>query len=158
MHQHAQLKDIEAQCRKHGMRITHALRSILTILCESHNPVNLSAIEEHPSLAGQTDPSTLYRTLERLCKQGIARPIGLHGRSQHYILQACSCHHDYIVCLECEDIAIVDAPCPAHALQNKISKQTGYQDLYHELVFYGRCPKCSAKKNALSLATDTSIL
>ena len=41
-------------------------------------------------------------------------------------------------------ISLVDAPCPVHDLQNEIRNKTGYLNLYHELEFFGTCPKCAA--------------
>ena len=37
----------------------------------------------------------------------------------------------------------VDAPCPVHDLEDEIREKTGYQNLYHELEFFGTCPKCA---------------
>ena len=33
--------------------------------------------------------------------------------------------------------------CPVHELEKEIQFTTGYKELYHELEFFGTCPKCS---------------
>ncbi|MDB4597234.1 hypothetical protein OAG86_03015 [Akkermansiaceae bacterium] len=40
----------------------------------------------------------------------------------------------------------MQAPCPVHKLQEEIRKETGFQNLYHELEFFGTCPKCAASE------------
>ncbi|MBL9131436.1 MAG: transcriptional repressor, partial [Verrucomicrobiaceae bacterium] len=33
--------------------------------------------------------------------------------------------------------------CPVEALERDIEKTSGFKKLYHELEFYGLCPKCA---------------
>jgi Fe2+ or Zn2+ uptake regulation protein len=52
-------------------------------------------------------------------------------------------HQDYLICTECGSIEPIQAPCPVHQLEKEISEKTGYKNLYHELEFFGVCPRCA---------------
>ncbi len=52
-------------------------------------------------------------------------------------------HHDYLVCTECGSIKSIDMSCPVKKLEKDIMKSSGFTRVYHELEFYGVCPKCA---------------
>jgi Fe2+ or Zn2+ uptake regulation protein len=52
-------------------------------------------------------------------------------------------HDDYLVCTKCGRIQRLDISCPVEALERDIEKTSGFTKLYHELEFYGLCPKCA---------------
>ncbi len=131
-------------CRQSGMRITRCLRAVISLMLEANEPLNLNALSHNPKLAAEFDASTAYRVLTRLEQCGIARKIGSHGRSAHYVL--CSpyqSHREYLICERCGEVTILKIHCPVGNLEQSISSETGYQNLYHELVFYGSCKACS---------------
>ena len=135
-------------CRQSGMRITRCLRAVISLMLKANEPLNLNALSHNPKLAAEFDASTAYRVLTRLEQCGIARKIGSHGRSAHYVL--CSPyqnHREYLICESCGEVTILNMHCPVEALEEKLRSQTGYQNLYHELVFYGCCKTCSDRSN-----------
>jgi len=79
----------------------------------------------------------------RLADAGMVRRLGLHERAAYFTLVLPDQHRDYLICTECGTIDPIDAPCPVHELENEIRSKTGYQNLYHELEFFGICPKCA---------------
>ena len=51
-------------------------------------------------------------------------------------------HNDYLVCTGCGKIERLDIECPVGELEALIEKKSRYSQIYHELMFFGVCPKC----------------
>ncbi len=139
----ADLGELVKRCRAGGLRRTKALEVLLGTLLKTDRPVTLAGLEKSRPLATQCDKATIYRLLHRLTDAGIVRRLGLHERAAYFALVLPGQHRDYLICTECGTIAPIDAPCPVHELEDEIRKDTGYRDLYHELEFFGTCPKCA---------------
>jgi len=137
------LGELVKRCRAGGLRRTKALEVLLGTLLKTDRPVTLAGLEKSRPLATQCDKATIYRLLHRLTDAGIVRRLGLHERAAYFALVLPGQHRDYLICTECGTIAPIDAPCPVHELEDEIRKDTGYRDLYHELEFFGTCPKCA---------------
>lgn len=136
-------QDALARCRKVGLRRTKALEELLQTLLDAEGPVTLAALAHSPRLTSLCDKATLYRLLHRLTDKGIVRRLGLHERAAYFTLIIPGQHRDYLICTQCGSIAPIDAPCPVHELEEEIRKSTGFQGLYHELEFFGICPRCA---------------
>ncbi|MFP6867714.1 MAG: Fur family transcriptional regulator [Roseibacillus sp.] len=137
------LGELIDRCRESGLRRTKALEVLLATLLKADRPMTLAKLERSKRLATQCDKATIYRLLHRLTDAGVVRRLGLHERAAYFALVLPGDHRDYLICTECGNIAPVDAPCPVHDLEDEIRNKTGYQDLYHELEFFGTCPKCA---------------
>ncbi len=131
------------QCRSLGLRRTKALEQLLMTLLESGRPMTLAELAGSERLVDQCDKATVFRLLQRLADKGIVRRLGLHERAAYFTLILAGRHQDYLICTECGSIEPVKAPCPVHALEEEIRETTGYQNLYHELEFFGTCPQCA---------------
>lgn len=140
------LSHLRNRCRKEGMRITAALEKILSLLDSKEGPVTVKSLLKSKDIEGSCDPATIYRLLQKLEEKGLIRKIGLHDRSTHFILNEHGQHRDYVVCLDCGDVEVLEMTCPVKDLENKVSKNTGFQDVYHELQFYGICPVCAKNR------------
>lgn len=139
--------DVLAACRAAGLRRTHLLRRVLDVLQSKAAPVSIRELQTAKGVHGVCDPATLYRLLQRLEEKGLVRRIGLHERAAHFTLRR-GHHHDYVVCRQCGDVALLDMACPAEKLERAVGQRTGFTDVDHELQFYGVCPKCGkAGKN-----------
>jgi Fur family ferric uptake transcriptional regulator len=138
------LNSIISHCRAEGLRRTKALEELLSTLLESDRPMTLAELAESPRLSNQCDKATVFRLLQRLADKGILRRLGLHERAAYFALLLPNQHRDYLICTECGSIEPIDAPCPVHELEKEIQFTTGYKNLYHELEFFGTCPKCSS--------------
>ena len=137
------LNSIIALCRTEGLRRTKALEELLITLLESDRPMTLAELAESPRLSNQCDKATVFRLLKRLEDKGILRRLGLHERAAYFALLLPDQHRDYLICTECGSIEPINAPCPVHELEKEIKFTTGYKNLYHELEFFGICPRCS---------------
>lgn len=137
------VKETIGRCRAAGLRRTKALEELLATLQESQRPMTLAELAAAPRLAGQCDKATVFRLLQRLTEHGVLRRLGLHERAAYFTLLVPGKHSDYLICTACGSIEPVQAPCPVHQLEDEIREKTGYRNLYHELEFFGVCPRCA---------------
>lgn len=136
------VQDTIARCREAGLRRTKALEELLITLLESARPMTLAELASSTRLADQCDKATVFRLLQRLVEHGLVRRLGLHERAAYFTLLVPGKHKDYLICTSCGSIEAINAPCPVHHLEDEIRRKTGFQNLYHELEFFGVCPKC----------------
>jgi Fe2+ or Zn2+ uptake regulation protein len=136
------IQDTIGRCRAVGLRRTWALEELLRQLIEADRPLTLADIAESKELKNRCDKATVFRLLVRLEKHGILRRLGLHDRSAYYTMNLPGEHSDYLICTECGVIEVLDIACPVEMLESQISKESGFKKLYHELEFFGVCPKC----------------
>jgi Fur family ferric uptake transcriptional regulator len=137
------IKQTISRCRALGLRRTKALEELLSTLIENPSPMTLADLASSERLTGLCDKATVYRLLQRLTEHGIIRRLGLHERAAYFTLLQPGKHSDYLICTGCGKIEAIQAPCPVHELENEIREKTGYQGLYHELEFFGTCPRCA---------------
>lgn len=137
------VQDMIDRCREVGLRRTKALEELLSTLLESERPMTLSELAGSERLTTQCDKATVFRLLQRLTEKGFVRRLGLHERAAYFTLLIPGRHQDYLICTECGSIEPVKAPCPVHELEEEIRVKTGFRNLYHELEFFGTCPKCA---------------
>jgi len=110
---------------------------------ESPRPMTLSELATSERLTDQCDKATVFRLLQRLAEHGVVRRLGLHERAAYFTLILPGKHSDYLICTSCGSIEPIKAPCPVHQLEDEIREKTGFKNLYHELEFFGVCPKCA---------------
>ena len=137
------IKQAIARCRALGLRRTKALEELLATLIENPRPMTLAELASSKRLTDLCDKATVYRLLQRLTEHGIIRRLGLHERAAYFTLLQPGKHSDYLICTGCGKIEAIQAPCPVNELENEIREKTGYQGLYHELEFFGTCPRCA---------------
>jgi Fe2+ or Zn2+ uptake regulation protein len=137
------VQEIIQGLRKSGLRRTKALEELITTLLESKRPMTLVELATSERLADQCDKATVFRLLQRLAEHGAVRRLGLHERAAYFTLLIPGKHSDYLICTSCGSIEAINAPCPVHQLEAEIREKTGYRNLYHELEFFGVCPKCA---------------
>lgn len=140
---HSVIKEIIGRCREAGLRRTKALEELITTLLEKNRPMTLAELAASSRMAEQCDKATVFRLLQRLAGHGIVRRLGLHERAAYFTLLVPEKHSDYLICTRCGRIEAIQAPCPVHQLEEEIREKTGYRNLYHELEFFGVCPKCA---------------
>ncbi|HEX5791366.1 MAG TPA: transcriptional repressor [Luteolibacter sp.] len=128
--------------RESGMRRTRALEELIATLVESERPMTLAELSASKRLTAQCDKATVFRLLQKLVGHGVVRRLGLHERAAYFVLLVPGKHRDYLICTGCGRIEPIEAPCPVHHLEDEIRTKTGYTGLYHELEFFGTCPKC----------------
>lgn len=137
------LRSALGRCRSAGLRRTRALEGVLARLLTSPHPLTAAEVADSALLGDHCDKATVYRLLLRLEQHGVIRRLGLHDRSAHFALITPGRHDDYLICTECGAIEKLDLACPVEKLEARISRQSGFRKLYHELEFFGICPGCA---------------
>ena len=84
--------------------------------------------------------ATLYRNLASFCESGELRKISAVGQTDRYTNNV-DCHY-HLVCEKCGAIEDLSMPNAIKTPQ----KLLNYDVNYHELTFYGICPKCQKKR------------
>lgn len=132
--------------RRHGLRRTNGLEQIIHFFLTQSEPVTWTDICNAPEIKDKVDPATVFRILTRMEKINLLRRLGFHERSAYYILPLPNEHHDYLMCTECGDIQLLDMSCPVHTFEKKVSENSGFKNIHHELEFYGICPSCQTEE------------
>jgi len=137
------LDNLLLKAKEVGLRRTKALKALLNCLEKAERPMTLGELNADPILSETCDKATVFRLLQRLSEKGMVRRLGLHERAAYFTLLIPGIHQDYLICTDCGSINTVKSPCPVHQLEEEIRQKTGFTNLYHELEFFGTCPKCS---------------
>jgi Fe2+ or Zn2+ uptake regulation protein len=132
--------DYAPELRSRGFRMTPQRMAILHVL--HHAGTHLSATEvyrqakrDFPRL---TEP-TVYRTLEFLARNGLARPS--HSSSGHLTYQIAGNAHHHVVCRICGGEVEVEHAVLEN-LYHKLESTSGYLRIDSHVTFFGICPNC----------------
>jgi Fur family ferric uptake transcriptional regulator len=126
--------------RLHGLKATPQRLTVLSLLAKAKKPVSIAELQKK---ASSLDNVTLYRSLETLVENSLARPVDLRHGHTDYELTTDREHHHHIVCEKCGAIEDFEW-CPEPALEKKILKNTSFAKLTdHSVEFFGLCKKCA---------------
>jgi Fur family ferric uptake transcriptional regulator len=134
------ITEYASQLRTRGYRMTAQRLSILHVLRHAGTHLSPRQVYElaKQDLPGLTEP-TVYRTLEFLAQNGLARPS--QTGNGHFMYEIAGNEHHHIVCRICGDEIEVD-----HALlenlYHKLESTSGYLRIDSHMTFLGICPNC----------------
>ena len=88
--------------------------------------------------------AAVYRNLERMAEQGLIRKVVVDDGPMRFdgTLET----HDHVRCTACGRIEDV-GPTVTRGKYRKVSEETGYEILGHQVVYYGLCPRCRAERD-----------
>ena len=92
--------------------------------------------------------ATIYRTLDKLCSEGIARKMtmGDGAGSCYQYVQESDCHsHFHLKCIECGKLIHLSCDFLAN-MEKHIHKEHGFTISAGKTVIYGKCSDCEALK------------
>ena len=128
------------QLRARGFRMTPQRMTILHIL--HHEDAHLSPSEvfarAKETLPGLTE-STVYRTLEFLSKNGLARSA--HMGSGHLVYEITQQDHHHLICRKCGGEVQIDHT-PLEQVYSELEAQSGFRFIDSHVTFFGLCPEC----------------
>jgi Fe2+ or Zn2+ uptake regulation protein len=129
-----------AQLRARGFRMTSQRLAILHTL--RHAGTHLSPREVYKQtkqeLPGLTEP-TVYRTLEFLAENGLARAS--QTGNGHLMYEIAGSDHHHLVCRMCGDEIEVEHAL-LEQLYQKLESTSGYLRIDNHMTFFGLCPAC----------------
>lgn len=130
----------------HGGRVTRTRVAVLEVLQATPHPLShdeLGAALDAAAIAH--DRVTLYRALDWLVEQGIARRIAGSDRAWRFeALQPDGHRHAHFHCDRCGQVICLDELQPAFA----VALPEGYRLDRAELVLHGACPDCGRQRAA----------
>jgi Fur family ferric uptake transcriptional regulator len=135
-------KKIASMLRQRGYKVTPQRRAVLNVIAHSHDHLTPAEIhervhQEHPNIG----LVTIYRTLGILAELELICEVHAGGSCRSYLLRRPSEHHHHLICSQCG--AVVDfTNCDLGELEQRLSRETGFEIESHLLEFLGRCPNC----------------
>ena len=128
------------QLRARGYRMTPQRLAILHVLHHSRghmSPVEVYEQARH-ELPGLTE-TTVYRTLEFLAENGLARPA-LTGNG-HLVYELARHEHHHLICRTCGNEMEVEHEL-IKSMYQTLETASGYKLTDSHLTFFGLCPNC----------------
>jgi Fur family ferric uptake transcriptional regulator len=128
--------------RQRGRRITRQRRLIWDALVAEPDS-HLSAEDVVARVAAQmtkVDPSTVYRTLDLLVREGLVRRTDL-GAGRAFYEPAQDHLHHHVVCERCGAVAHLHDE-EVGDVRERVEKASGYALSRRDMSFYGLCPNC----------------
>jgi len=134
-------KRIAAALKQHGYKLTPQRRVVIGAIAASPDhltPADLyqKVHQDHPAI-GLT---TIYRTLEILARLELICELHAGGSCRSYTIGAPE-HHHHIICSGCGEVVDFSG-YDISPLEEKLSRETGFEIEGHLLEFVGRCQNC----------------
>lgn len=128
------------QLRARGFRMTSQRMAILHVLRHAETHLSPSEVYKQAKrdLPGLTEP-TVYRTLEFLAENGLARPT--HTGNGHLRYEITGNDHHHVVCRRCGSEIEVEHNL-LETLYQRLESTTGYLRIDSHMTFFGVCPAC----------------
>ena len=129
-----------SQLRARGFRLTLQRLAILQVLRQSETHLSPREVYKRAkqTLPTLTEP-TVYRTLEFLAANGLARPS--QTGNGHLMYEIAGNDHHHIVCRSCGDELEIDHTL-LETLYYKLESMSGYIRIDSHMTFFGVCPHC----------------
>jgi Fur family transcriptional regulator, ferric uptake regulator len=128
------------QLRARGYRMTPQRHAILHVLCHSGGHLTPAQVYEQArdEINGLTE-TTVYRTLEFLAENGLARPALMSNG--HLVYEIARHEHHHLVCRECGKEMEVEHSL-LKSMYQKLENTSGFKLTDSHVTFFGLCPDC----------------
>lgn len=132
------------QLRARGYRMTPQRLSILHVLHHAQRHLSPTEVYEQArlELPGLTE-TTVYRTLEFLAENGLARPS--QRRNGHLVYEITGHDHHHLKCRKCGSEMEVQHDL-LKPLYQELESSSGYWLTDSHVTFFGICPDCQKGK------------
>jgi Fur family ferric uptake transcriptional regulator len=132
---------ITAALKEHGYKLTPQRRAVIAAIAASAdhltpNDLYQKVHQGHPAI-GLT---TVYRTLEVMARLGLICELHAGGSCRSYTTGAPE-HHHHIICSGCGEVVDFSG-YDLSPLEERLSRETGFEIEDHLLEFTGRCRRC----------------
>ena len=132
---------IAAVLRQHGYKLTPQRRAVIQTIASTTDHLTPAAIyekvhQDHPGIG----LVTIYRTLDMLAKLELICELHAGGSCRSYTISARG-HHHHLICSNCGEV-IDFTGYDLSQLEQRLSRETGFEIEGHLLEFIGRCQDC----------------
>jgi Fe2+ or Zn2+ uptake regulation protein len=130
--------------RQNGYRLTPQRHAVLKAIAGSHDHLTSNEIcervrQEHSTIG----LVTVYRVINLLTELKLICRVNLGCKSQSYLMRRPTEHHHHLVCSLCGR-AVDFTNCDLSQLEQRLSRETGFNIEGHLLEIHGKCPDCCA--------------
>ena len=134
-------RKIAAALREHGYKLTPQRRSVIRTIVSSQDHLTPATIYQkarqcHPAIG----LATVYRTLEILARLELICELHAGGSCRSYTAGVPE-HHHHLICSNCGEV-IDFSGYYLTELEQRLSRETGFEIEGHLLEFIGRCQNC----------------
>lgn len=130
--------------RDAGLKQTPQRQGILRVLQSSDRPLTVEEIWERME-GRRSGLPTIYRNLERFVQEGWAESILGADQVMRFVRCDSAHHHHHLQCESCGRTVEVEG-CGLDEALVRMAARTGFRITRHQLVLFGQCPECAAKK------------
>lgn len=129
-----------SQLRASGYRMTPQRMAILHVLHHADGHLAPTEVYERASqeIPGLTEP-TVYRTLEFLAENGLARSA--HVGSGKLVYEIASQDHHHLICRRCRAQVQIEHTSLEQVFVD-LETTSGFRFLDSHMTFFGLCPEC----------------
>jgi Fur family ferric uptake transcriptional regulator len=136
-----QIDEVFVALRESGHRVTTPCRLVVEALFAAEGPVSAQQIARETGMP-ESDPSSVYRNLERLESLGVARHVHLgHGPSLYMLVG--TGEREYLLCERCGRVRSVE-PSELDPVRGQIEDRFGYTARFGHFPIVGLCADCSS--------------
>ena len=127
--------------RRRRLRVTRQRLALLEALRHSGDHTTaLDLLDQARTDVAVLDPSTVYRTLSRLCEVGLVSQTDLGTGERTYHWRGGTPHH-HLVCTECGGITQLPHEL-LRSVADRLHRDFGFQAEIDHWAVYGRCRDC----------------
>lgn len=141
---HIIVEEVFKEIKTKGKKLTQTRKAIVEMLCGSHSLLTAPQIQQKLQELGiSMNKTSVYRELEFLVKNNIAKAVVLGSGITHYE-SAFHSHHHHLTCTNCgntDEIETNELEQPMTKIEAK-AKEKGFVVKDHSLEFYGLCINC----------------
>lgn len=147
---------LTASIREAGLRVTRPRLAVLSAVSAQPHAVTDTILGAVRETLPEVSRQAVYDVLRAFTDAGLLRRIQPSGHPARYETRVRDNHH-HVVCRDCGDVRDVDcalgeAPC-------LVAAQThGFEIDEAEVVYWGRCPECSARAQLTEPQTQRNPL
>jgi Fur family ferric uptake transcriptional regulator len=135
--------DVLAKLKKAAKRLTPQRRSILEVLLDSHDHLDVEQIRARAARSGeQVSYATVYRTMRMLVDSGLIKERHFDDGTARYEYVKDGEHHDHLICVRCGDV-IEFYDDTVEARQEAVAAKHGFTMTGHRHEIYGVCAACA---------------
>jgi Fur family ferric uptake transcriptional regulator len=137
-------RSITKALRRHGYKLTPQRRAVVGTIASSPDHLTPSAIyQKIHRERSDIGLVTIYRTLEILARLGLICELHAGGSCRSYTIGAPE-HHHHLICSSCGEVVDFSG-YDLSSLEERLSRETGFEIEDHLLEFIGLCQNCKAK-------------
>lgn len=134
------IEEVFAALRADGHRVTTPCRLVVEVLFAAEGPLSATQIARDAGMP-ESDPSSVYRNLERLESLGVVRHVHLgHGPSLYVLVG--SGEREYLLCERCGTVRSV-GPAELDSIRDEIERRFGYRAHFSHFPLVGTCAECA---------------